>query len=237
VKQKKPQIKILIDTNLLIRAALQKNERVPLQSIINFSKEGIAQLIISEIVFDEMIKHEKDFEKKLGKKITELGNEIRSVLKTINVPSDYFDFKEYMERKMINSLYLYKGEKEAEYADFLTEFKDFLKTEHVSVKKPDMGRYYETDRKITRGEIEKIKSNDTHLLDFIEEICESVQRELVYFVTDNKNDFFERDLNGDYLKQLDDSFKVKGLNFQFLRGFSSILAAQRSIKRHVGGVA
>jgi len=234
VKQINPQIKVLIDTNLLIRASMQKNERVPLQSVIEYSKEGKVQLIVSEIIYDEMIKYETNFDKTLGVKITELGNEIRCVLKTITVPSDYFDFKEFMETEMIKSLYQYKGNKEDEYSKFLLEFKDFFKTEYVSVEKPNMTRYYETDRKITRGEMKKINSNDIHLLDFIEEICESVLEGKVCFVTENKGDFFEHDLSGNYLME-DNRYKVKGLTFPFLYGFSSILTAQRYIKRFIGG--
>ena len=160
----KPKISVLVDTNILIRAAMQEQERKELQALINYSNEGKVVFNLSEIVIDEIQKQSKGLENTLDSEIAKVSKKVREIFKDTTIWNELRD----LENFVVAALYQYKGIKYEQFLNFLEELSNIEKNKNTRVIKPDLEKFYETQRKITKGELPKINSNDIHILDTLE---------------------------------------------------------------------
>lgn len=212
------KINVLIDTNVLIRASLQEKDRIELTKLIGFTKRKIIKFIIFEIVLDEFKKYSDKLEASLTQEIGKVSKEIRNSLAKCQLWNELNDLGDYLS----NSLYKYKGEKYHQATSFIEEINNLVKNGKIKKIKPDVKRYYETQRKITRGLLPKINSSDLHIIDTLEEMCKKQTNGIICFVTENKKDFFKTDDNGNYIKNSDGSFVIKNLDSSNLKAFISL---------------
>lgn len=226
----KQKINILVDTNILLRASIQEPERNDLEQIIAYSKNGFIGLFISEIVIDEIEKSQKDFDNKLNQEISKISQGIRNIFKPGAIWNDLIDCEKYL----VDALYEYKGKKYDLFTEFIEEFNKLTKSNKVTLLKPDLEKFYSIQREITKGNIPRINSNDIQILGCIEDLCSKIKNEKLYYITENKKDFFEMDTNGNYIKNPDGSYIIKGLDFDFLSGFVSIKQVLVHIKKELG---
>ncbi len=212
------KLNVLVDTNTLIRASLQEKDRIDLIRLTNFAKKNVIKFILFEIVLDEFEKYSNKLEESLNKEIAKVSREIRNALSKCQLWNELNDLDEYLS----NSLYNYQGEKYDQATSFIEEINKLIKSKKIKLISSDAKRYYETQRKITRGELPKINSNDLHIIDTLEELCKKQTNAIICFATENKKDFFETDINGNYIKNEDGTFIIKYLNYSNLKGFISL---------------
>ena len=228
--KKKPKINVLVDTNILLRASIQEQERNELEQLIDYSKQGHIRLFISEIVIDEIEKSQKDFDNKLNQEISKVSQGIREIFKPGKIWNDLNDCENYL----VDALYEYKGNKYNLYTEFIEEFNKLTNSNNITLLKPDLEKFYSIQREITKGNIPRINSNDIQILGCIEDLCSKMKNEKLYYITENKKDFFETDINGNYIKNPDGSYIIKGLEFDFVSGFVSIRQVLVHIKKELG---
>ena len=224
------KLNALVDTNILIRASLQETERVELIRLIDFARKNEIRFILFEIVLDEFEKHGNKLEESLNKEIAKVSKEIRKALVKCQLWNELNDLGDYLSE----SLYTYKGEKYNEATSFIEEINKLIKSKKIKLVSPDTKRYYETQRKITRGELPKTKSNDLHIIDTLEELCKKQSGSIICFATENKKDFFKIDADGNYIKNTDGTFVIKDLNYQNLKGFISLKQLVSFIEKQGG---
>lgn len=97
-----------------------------------------------------------------------------------------------------------------------------MNTRKIKLISPNAKRFYETQRKITRGELPKVNSNDLHIMDALEEFGKKQKESILCFVTENKKDFFIMDENGIFVKDTDGTFNVKIKNCSNIKGFVTL---------------
>ena len=156
----KPKLSVLVDANILIRAAMQEQERKDLHTLMNFTNEGKIYFNLSEIVIDEIQKQSKGLENTLNEEIAKVSSGVREIFKNTKIWNELRDFENFV----VNALYEYKGIKYQQFLDFLKELSDIEKSKNTRIIKPDPEKFYQTQRKITKGELPKINSNDIHIL-------------------------------------------------------------------------
>lgn len=221
------RLNVLVDTNSLIRASLRESDRIELFKLINLAKNNVIKFVLFEIVLDEFEKYSNTLEESLSKEIAKASKEIRNALLKCKLWNELNDINEYIS----NSLYQYKGEKYNQATSFIKEINKLIKSKKIKLIKSDTKRYYETQRRITRGELPKINSNDLHIIDTLEELCKKQVGTIVCFATENKQDFFKTDENGNYIKNDDGTFVIKELNYENLKGFISLKQLVRFINK------
>lgn len=225
----KPKLSVLVDTNILIRAAMQEQERKELQALINYSNEGKIVFNLSEIVIDEIRKQSKGLENTLDTEIAKVSKKVREIFKDTIIWNELRD----LENFVVAALYQYKGIKYEQFLNFLEELSNIEKNKNTRVIKPDLEKFYETQRKITKGELPKINSNDIHILDTLEEMSRKRKTETIIFVTENKKDFFETDGSGEFIKNDKGGFIIKGLSDRNIIGFVTTKKAVSYISKEI----
>ena len=150
----KPKLSVLVDTNILIRAAMQEQERKELQTLINYSNEGRIVFNLSEIVIDEIQKQSRSLENRLNEEVAKVSGGVREVFQNTNIWNELRDFEKFV----VDALYEYKGIKYKQFLDFLEELSKIEKNKNTRIIKPDPEKFYQTQRKITKGELPKINS-------------------------------------------------------------------------------
>lgn len=227
----KPKLSVFVDTNILIRAAMQEQERKDLQTLINYSNEGKVVFNLSEIVIDEIQKQSKGLENKLNEEIGKVSKKVREIFKDTTIWNELRD----LENFVVDALYQYKGIKYEQFLNFLEELSNIEKNKNTRVIKPDLEKFYQTQRKITKGELPKINSNDIHILDTLEEMSRKRKTETIIFVTENKKDFFEIDESGEFIKNDKGGFIIKGLSDRKIIGFVTTKKAVSYINKEIKG--
>lgn len=211
-------IHVLVDTNVLIRASLQETERIELLKMLEFAKKRLIKFTMFEIVLDEFEKHNNKLEETLNKEIAKVSKGIREAISNCKLWNELNDLSNYV----INALYNYKGEKYNQATSFVEEIHKLVNTRKIKLISPNAKRFYETQRKITRGELPKVNSNDLHIMDALEEFSKKQKKSILCFVTENKKDFFIMDENGCFVKNTDETFNVKIKNCSNIKGFVTL---------------